>query len=463
MHVDGDHLRGAGAADRRAAPGGRRPATARIWRNGGRQASCADVPAARLQVLSSRLAGGPHGSTCSAESAPATASSRSTRTSRTSTSRPSDRRPAAAARPEARSEHVRRHRPLRDRPPPPAAAAVLTAGLLLLLTFGAVSSDSVQIGGAVGQVHRNAPFVIVQFLTVMSVLGVFIATAFVASSILRDFERGTHELFFSKPVRPRDYLLGRFVGSMLASLLVFVGPVLGIVAGSFAPWVDPQRLGPLSLRRTSSRWASWSSPTCSSSAPPSSPSPGSPAACSPPSSASSPPWSATSSPGSGSRTWSSQSLAALARPVRDRPLQSATRYWTVVERNAALPDLAGALLANRLLWLGVGAALLGLVVWRFSYARAAGGGRRRSPAGGGRALERGPGAPLAAPLAEVGRGRPGTSARRPGGPCSSSAAGSRWRRCCAACRSWSCSPSASSTSSSRAASPTAFPAPASCR
>ena len=33
----------------------------------------------------------------------------------------------------------------------------LMAGLFALLAFGAAASDSVQIGGGIGNVHRNAP------------------------------------------------------------------------------------------------------------------------------------------------------------------------------------------------------------------------------------------------------------------------------------------------------------------
>ena len=59
-----------------------------------------------------------------------------------------------------------------------------------LLTFGAVTTDGVQIGGAVGAVNRNAPYVIMLFMLVMSVFGVLTTTAFVANSVHRDFELG---------------------------------------------------------------------------------------------------------------------------------------------------------------------------------------------------------------------------------------------------------------------------------
>jgi len=69
--------------------------------------------------------------------------------------------------------------------------------IFFFLTFGAVTSDSVQIGGSIGNVHRNAPFVIMQFLMVMSVFAVFTTTAFVSNAALRDYDLSTDALFFS--------------------------------------------------------------------------------------------------------------------------------------------------------------------------------------------------------------------------------------------------------------------------
>ena len=119
--------------------------------------------------------------------------------------------------------------------------------VLAALTFGAIVSDSVQIGGGIGNVHRNAPIVIMQFLVIMSILGMFVVTAFVASAAQRDYEHGTAALFFSKPIRKVDYLGGRFAGALFVSALVFVSCALGIILGSFMPWLEPERLGPFQL------------------------------------------------------------------------------------------------------------------------------------------------------------------------------------------------------------------------
>src|ERR1019366_4092065 len=92
--------------------------------------------------------------------------------------------------------------------------------LFFLLTFGAVTTDAVQIGGAIGNVNRNAPFVIMQLLAVMSVFGVLTTTAYVANAVQRDVEYGTDALFFSSPVKKVTYLLGRFFGSLTVASAV---------------------------------------------------------------------------------------------------------------------------------------------------------------------------------------------------------------------------------------------------
>src|SRR5688572_3800777 len=89
-----------------------------------------------------------------------------------------------------------------------------------LLTFGAVASDAVTIGGSVGNVNRNAPYVIMMFLLVMSFFGILTTTAFVANSVHRDFELNTDSLFFSSPIRKWQYLGGRFLGSFTVAVMV---------------------------------------------------------------------------------------------------------------------------------------------------------------------------------------------------------------------------------------------------
>src|SRR5262249_3948814 len=116
-----------------------------------------------------------------------------------------------------------------------------------LLAFGVVTSEAVRVGGGLGNVHRNAPTVILSLLSAATLLGMFVVTAFVASAAIRDFGPGTADLFFAKPIRTFDYLAGRFAGALVAALGVFAGAAFGIVLGSFMPWLEPERLGPFTL------------------------------------------------------------------------------------------------------------------------------------------------------------------------------------------------------------------------
>src|SRR5690606_25025954 len=122
------------------------------------------------------------------------------------------------------------------------------AGLFALMGFGAAASDAVQIGGSIGNVYRNAPIVVAQWMTVFTLLGMLIVPIFVSNALLRDFELGTAELFFASPIRRRDYLAGRLAAALSAAIVVYAVVALGIFVAQFMPWIDPARLGPVSLR-----------------------------------------------------------------------------------------------------------------------------------------------------------------------------------------------------------------------
>lgn len=245
----------------------------------------------------------------------------------------------------------------------------LVAFGLGLMAFGAVSSDTIRIGGAIGNVHRNAPFVITQMLAIFTPIGTFIITAFVASAALRDFELGTDGLFFSKPVRKLEYLLGRFAGALTIGTLVYLGPALGMLLGSFMPWIDPERLGPTLLSPYLAGFGMFVLPNMLFMG------------------------AVFFTVASLTRKWlhtylgviiffagfflaqamvgdvENKELASLMDPFGVAAFDLATRYWTIVERNTILPDFAGPLLYNRLLWTALGLAVLAFGCATFSFAR----------------------------------------------------------------------------------------------
>ncbi len=247
----------------------------------------------------------------------------------------------------------------------------LSAILFFLLAFGAVTTDAVQLGGAIGNVNRNAPFVIMQTLLVMSILGVFVTTAFVASPILRDFENRTDGLFFSTPMTKFDYLLGRFSGAFVASIVIFLSIALAIMVGSAMPWLEPERVGPFLLAPYAFGMAvivipnvllmsamSFSMATLTRSMM------GTYAGVVAF-------FVAYVTAGTLLSDLENESLASLLDPFGAAAFGLATRYWTVAERNTALLPLEGPLLNNRLLWMGVAIAILAFAYFRFSFTASA--------------------------------------------------------------------------------------------
>src|SRR3712207_289292 len=116
--------------------------------------------------------------------------------------------------------------------------------VFFLLSFFAVSSDAVQVGGGVGLVKRNSPYVLTQLAIIITAVGQVITTALVGTAVLRDFEIQSHELLFTTRVSRIGYLGGRFVGAFIAMVIAFLGIPVGAAAGTFMPWADATKLLP---------------------------------------------------------------------------------------------------------------------------------------------------------------------------------------------------------------------------
>ena len=241
-------------------------------------------------------------------------------------------------------------------------------GLLFLLAFGFIASDVVRIIGGDAQVKLNAPLVITRMVVVLTIFGTLISSALVGTSVLRDFEYRTHELFFTTRVTKWDYLTGRFLGSFLIALLVFSGMLFGLWLGSLMPWLDHTKLLPFRLASYVQPFLLFVVPNllflCAifftlgaltrnliaiytfgivvlvgySIAQ------------------------------SLTRGLDNHLLASLLDPFGSTPVGLMTRYWTLSEKNTLLLPLSGFLLWNRLLWAAVGIAVFvgGGAAFRFS-------------------------------------------------------------------------------------------------
>ncbi|MGC1475814.1 MAG: ABC transporter permease, partial [Terriglobales bacterium] len=240
--------------------------------------------------------------------------------------------------------------------------------IIAAMIFGAASTDHIQVGGALTNTFRNAPYVIENYYAIISLISLLMVTAFVNSAAARDFSHNTYQIVFTTPVRRRDFLLGRFFGATLVSTIPMLGVSIGILLAKYMPWVEPER---------------WEGVI----------------------------WSAHlkgilvfAVPNSFFMAAILFTIAVLARneiisfvgalliltgyvvsdalvsdierehiaalvdPFGIRTFAIATKYWTVAEKNTISLGLSGTMLWNRLLWIGVGVLFLVFAYYRFSFA-----------------------------------------------------------------------------------------------
>jgi hypothetical protein len=231
--------------------------------------------------------------------------------------------------------------------------------------------------GAGGNVHKNAPFAIAETQMIMSVFALFIMTAFVANVVIRDDETGFAPMIRATRVSKFDYLFGRIRRSSVG--LAFLSVPLGMIVGALMPWLDPETLGPFRLGDYAYVYLVLCVPTLFVMA------------------------AGFFALATATRSMLSTYVgliaflvlyllasAYFARPEFAKPaayvdpfglaaLDLTTRYWTASERNTRLPPLTDHFLWNRLLWVGVAFALLGLAWTVFNKERKPRKSRKNNP------------------------------------------------------------------------------------
>jgi len=288
---------------------------------------------------------------------------------------------------------------------------IFWVGLVMftLLSFGSVASDNIQLGST-DNIHKNAAYVICFTTLFMAVLYMFVTTALVANVITRDDESGFGSIVRSTPLRKGDYLYGRYLGALIAAAIGLLAVPVGLMLGALAPWVDPQTLGPFVvgpyiyaylaialpiLILTSALFFTLTTVTRSMM------------------------WTYVglialmvlrsvfglifSRPGM-------EHIAALWEPFGAGAFGEATHYWTASERNSLVPQIAGDLLWNKLIWLGVTVAFLALAYHLFNFQSADLSGRRSRKAAAATGVSAAPSPPAGA-LAKPSFGGPTTRAQ----------------------------------------------------
>jgi ABC-2 type transport system permease protein len=248
--------------------------------------------------------------------------------------------------------------------------------LFFLFSYGFVASDSVQIGGSGGNTHENSPFSLAQAQLIFSIFYMFVTTAFVANVVVRDDETGFGPIVRATRLTKFDFLFGRFAGAFLVAALGFIAIPLGIFIGSLMPWIDQETLGPNRLFDYAWTYFVLAVPNVLIAS------------------------ALFFALATATRSMMATYLGVIAflvlyfvitvslnqnpdyrdalsfvEPFGIGAFSQATRYWTAAERNTMLPDLAGMILWNRLLWLGLSAAFLAIAY--FAYRTAEKGASKR--------------------------------------------------------------------------------------
>lgn len=113
---------------------------------------------------------------------------------------------------------------------------------LFLFLFSIVGVDFIFQGSELGLMKKNSPIVIAKTMGAITGIFMIIASMIMGVSVLRDFEYQIASLIYVTPIRKKDYLLGRFLGSFAVLLFVFTGVLFGMMLGEFMPWHDPEVL-----------------------------------------------------------------------------------------------------------------------------------------------------------------------------------------------------------------------------
>ncbi|MCH7744380.1 MAG: ABC transporter permease subunit, partial [Proteobacteria bacterium] len=121
------------------------------------------------------------------------------------------------------------------------------SGLFFMITFLATTTPNVSMVGGVDNININSPYTVLLTLSSLTIFALFGAIAFSASGVIRDYDLGTAELFFSTPVRKFDYIYGRFFGALVFTFALYFSGLAGVLVGEFMPWLDQERIASTNL------------------------------------------------------------------------------------------------------------------------------------------------------------------------------------------------------------------------
>jgi ABC-type transport system involved in multi-copper enzyme maturation permease subunit len=243
---------------------------------------------------------------------------------------------------------------------------------------GAIKGAIISFGS--GKIWINSPYAVAQTVSYLGMIGLTVIASIMGRAVQQDFEHGTEALFFAAPIRKSEYLGGRFVGAIAVLVVVMSSIGMGAAAGLLMPGVDGDRVGPYRLLVYVKPYFTILLPNlvvlggiffCVAAL------------------------TRRMLPvyiGSVLlligyltaqgllRDMENKTLAAMLDPFGLTANARVTEYWSISEKNTRLIPLEGLLLWNRLLWLAIGAAIIGICAHRFALSHAGTSGKTRAVA-----------------------------------------------------------------------------------
>jgi ABC-2 type transport system permease protein len=243
----------------------------------------------------------------------------------------------------------------------------LTAAIGFAMIFFSMNLEGWELGSEGGH-FRNSAYATLRNSLMFTLMFMFVSASFVANAVIRDDETGYGPIIRSTPITKFEYVIGRFLGAYAITAACMLVVPIGSLLGTLMPWANPANLGPNRITDHLYAYFLIALPNLLTHS------------------------AIFFALATITRSMMATYLAvisfvfaffslqeglvrpklnaavAIAEPFAARAVKDAVRYWTIPERNAMLPDFSGALLYNRLLWIGVSVLCLAVAYAVFRFA-----------------------------------------------------------------------------------------------